>query len=325
MQMLHDYFKTNNPDMSVYTVCYKGKNSIGGMISSLLNILKTMFYLSVSNICVLDGYNYPVSVLKHRKGLKVYQIWHALIALKKFGHQTIDKPNGYSHKMAKALHMHENYDYVLISGEGSRKHFAEAFNMDEEKVILLGAPILDYLNEAPPNELFSRYPQLSTKKTILYAPTFRKKYSIDYRSIIDEIDFKKYNLVIKQHPLDNQVIQDERVIIDKKFMTEDFIKISDIVITDYSAVSAMAIYLKKRLYYFVPDLNEYSVQQGLNLNLFDLLSKQSFVDFHELYSNGVESNPVDEDQAGRDIYQIINVKDNTRNIYDFIINGVSCK
>ena len=77
--------------------------------------------------------------------------------------------------MAKALHMHENYDYALISGEGSRKHFAEAFNMDEDKVIPVGAPILDYLREAPPNELFSRYPQLSSKKNDSLCSYFQKE------------------------------------------------------------------------------------------------------------------------------------------------------
>ena len=83
MQLLYDYFRKNRPDMPVHIICYKGKNSIGGMIMSFKSILKTMSYLSVSRICIIDGYNYPVSILKHRKELKVYQIWHALIALKK--------------------------------------------------------------------------------------------------------------------------------------------------------------------------------------------------------------------------------------------------
>ena len=322
MMLLHDYIEQNQPEMTVYTVCYKGRNSFKGMLMSLKNILKTMFYLSVSRVCIIDGYNYPVSILKHRQELKVYQIWHALIALKKFGHQIIDKPNGCSRRMAKALHMHENYDYAIIAGEGNRKYFAEAFNMDEDKVIPLGAPILDYLREPPPDDIFIRYPQLKSKTTILYAPTFRKGGRIDYKAMIDGIDLSLYNLVIKQHPLDVQVIKDDRVILDKEFLTEDFVKVSDIVITDYSAISAVAAFLDKKLLFYVPDLDEYVGKQGLNIDIRNIFPRLCFVNIKDVVNDVVSSKSLNQDTKNYDIFLNRKNNNNVESIYNFINSGV---
>ena len=48
-----------------------------------------MYYLATSKVCVLDGYCIPASILKHKKKLKIIQIWHASGAIKKFGYQIL--------------------------------------------------------------------------------------------------------------------------------------------------------------------------------------------------------------------------------------------
>ena len=47
--------------------------------------------LSTAHVCIIDGYCIPVSVLHHRKELRVVQVWHALGAIKKFGRQALSR------------------------------------------------------------------------------------------------------------------------------------------------------------------------------------------------------------------------------------------
>ena len=54
---------------------------------------------------IVDGYNIPVSVLKHKKNTTVIQMWHALAAIKKFGYQSIGYKDGVNKTIAKILKM----------------------------------------------------------------------------------------------------------------------------------------------------------------------------------------------------------------------------
>ncbi|MDC7235216.1 MAG: CDP-glycerol glycerophosphotransferase family protein [Spirochaetales bacterium] len=285
MQLLADALKKEYPEYEIKIISFKGKNSFAGMVQSLKYIILTMYHLADSRLCILDGYNMPVSVLKHKKALKVVQMWHALMAVKKFGYQILDKPNGYKTQVAKALRMHEQYDLVIAGGEGSRKHFAEAFNMPLEKILPLGAPIVDTLLQEPDSTIIKTYPQILEKETILYAPTFRKNRQLDINSLIKAFDFDRYNLVIKLHPLDKQLLKDNRIIIDKKFSTEEIMKVCDIVVTDYSALSLSAAIMNKKLFFYIPDAVEYKTNQGLNIDIESQFNEYCFTDVNNLISS----------------------------------------
>ncbi len=58
------------------------------------HILKQEAAILTSDVVVLDTYIIPASMLPHRKGTKVVQMWHALGAIKKFGWQTVGKEGG---------------------------------------------------------------------------------------------------------------------------------------------------------------------------------------------------------------------------------------
>ena len=64
-------------------------------------------------MCIIDGYCIPVSVLHHRKELRVVQVWHALGAIKKFGRQALSVPGGRDKELAERMGMHKHYDAVL--------------------------------------------------------------------------------------------------------------------------------------------------------------------------------------------------------------------
>lgn len=241
-----------------------------------LSVLVEMFYLATSKAAIVDSYIIPVSILKHRPNMVIVQIWHALGAVKKFGHQSLDTPEGSSSKIARTMKMHNGYTWVCAGSDESKHIFSEAFKVDEEKVLPIGEPRVDYLveqkgdlNNTVKKKIYKKYPQLSQKKVLLYAPTFRKSSSIKLENLVKCIDFNKYQLVLKLHPVDKKTHLKNNslpkgVIIDDSFEVIDFLLAADVVITDYSALIFEATLLEKPIYFWVYDIDKYKKFRGLN-------------------------------------------------------------
>ena len=102
-----------------------------------------LYHLATSRVCIIDGYNIAVSVLNHKSELKIFQIWHSLGAIKKFGYQTLNTVK--SKKTAKIFKMHNNYDYITCSSNDMIKYFSKSFNYERNNFVPIGLPRIDYL------------------------------------------------------------------------------------------------------------------------------------------------------------------------------------
>lgn len=269
-------------DYKVVVLTKKIESGLLNKIKYVCHIFRQMYHIATSKVVVLDSYSIPISLLKHKKNLKVIQMWHALGAFKKFGLSIRDKQEGTSTKLINIMKMHQNYDYIFTSSPNCNVYFAEAFGYDIDKILSYPLPRLDLLTNKKyikdtNKKIYDKYPQLKHKKNILYAPTFRigksgvdrKRKSINkyLQKLIDEIDFDKYNLIIKFHPLSNDTINDDRVIVDKQFKTTDFLDISSYVITDYSAIVYEVAYLNKPLYFYSFDIDEFEKNRDFYLDI----------------------------------------------------------
>lgn len=248
--------------------------NLKGTLSYVVDLHIQMIDIATSKVIIVDGYNLPVSLLKHKKGTKIIQEWHALGAIKKFGYQSIGKVDGINPMVAKILKMHAGYDYVISGSDGMNKYFAEAFNVPEEKVIAIGTPIVDFLKKEDPKAkkaLYKKYPELKNKINVLYSPTFRNDKKYNYDDIINNTDFNKVNLIITNHSKVEDKANDDRVIsIDsKEFSTFDVLKICDYVITDYSALMIDAAIINKKILLYVYDYEKYDENNGVNLKLLE--------------------------------------------------------
>lgn len=240
-------------------------------ISYCFHILVQMYHIATSKVVVLETYCMPISMLHHKKSLKVIQMWHALGSLKKFGYSIEHKKEG--SRLAKIAKMHKNYDMILTSSEESLKNFSEAFHYPKEYFKILPLPRVDYLMDKKKQEeikknLQKEYSILTKKKNIVYAPTFRKtKEDINkIKELMDAIDYEKYNLILKLHPLTKIELSDTRPILDKKHPTIDWLSTADIVITDYSAIVYEAALLKKRIILYAYDLKTYEGNRDFYLD-----------------------------------------------------------
>lgn len=259
----------------------KMNKSICGMLTFGLHILKQIYYIMRSDVVIIDGYCIPVSMMPKKKGRTVIQMWHALGAVKKFGWQSLDKKDGHSSRTAKIMNMHRNYDYFIAPGETTAGFFAEAFDTSQDKAIYFGLPRIDYL-KADNSELMelikTDYPEVFDKINVLYVPTFRKNQQLELAALIEKFDFERFNLIIKTHPLDKgdySWAAEKGAIVDKKYASVDWLKISDKIVTDYSAMIFEAAVINKQIYVYQPDAISYSDNVGLNMDL----SKESIGEY----------------------------------------------
>jgi len=226
------------------------------------------YLIATSKYIFLDDYYPIIYPLKLRKGTEVIQLWHAMGAFKKVGYsRTSSTINSLTHR---------GYSSAIVSSEQIRKNYAEAFNMDLDKVLALGVPRTDiFFDDKYMEKIIKQkhqiYPQIKNKKVILFAPTFRgkgqKEGYYDF-SWIDFVRFKNelketYICLIKLHPFiknkPDYSFEEDDFYIDLSSEREinDFLFITDILITDYSSVIFEYSFLKKPVVFFVPDLEEY--------------------------------------------------------------------
>jgi len=272
-------------DIEIVYVTKKMKKTLSDGIKNIINMFIQMYHLATSKVCVTDGYNITISVLNHKKDLKVFQLWHSLGAIKKFGYQTLNTNK--SKKMAKVLKMHKNYDYITCSSNEMIKHFSKSFGYKKKSFIPIGLPRIDYLlkyTKRNKRKIYSIYPKFKNRKIILYAPTFRDNDNYKINELIDAIDLKKYVLIVKIHPNMNYKINyKDNVYTCEEFTSLQLLSVANYVITDYSGFSIEASVLEKPIYLYVYDLKEYSKNPGINIDLKKELPGCVFEDPNKLY------------------------------------------
>lgn len=288
-------------------------------------IFKCMYHIATSKVCILDGYSIPISILRHKRSLVIIQIWHASGAIKKFGYQSINKKEGRGEQISKIMNMHKNYDFVIAPSKATAKFYEEAFNIEASKIVINGLPRLDYILENKQSDeklknFYKDYPKYKRKKTILYVPTFRKDLNNTnvIKKLINNINFSKYNLIIKLHPLDKSK-KFLKYTVNKKYNTYDCLRVADYVITDYSAVAFETAILDKPLYFYVYDIDEYKKSRGLNIDLFEEMNNNTSKDIREIIS-AIENDEYDfeELQEFKTKYMGTNYYNNTVKLVDFV-------
>ena len=265
--LLETEIQSRYPDTRVVILNHRMTNKF----KHALEVLEEMYHLATSKACVIDAYTIPVSLLEHKKGLVIVQIWNALGAIKQFGHAILGRKEGNSAKLASIMRMHHGYTYATAGGKATIPHFAKAFNMDSAKIKPIGMPRVDYLLDkavfaSNKSRILKTYPDLKGKKVILYAPTFRKKGEISPQPLIEAVNYDKFALVIKQHDHDKtQINPHQTVKFANQFSSLELLSVADYVITDYSAVAFEAAVLDLPLFFWAYDLDKYKKNRGLNV------------------------------------------------------------
>ena len=268
-ETLRDSSKSVNTNIVVHKLFKQFKN----VFKYYLSLYKQMFIIAKSKVVLIDGYNVTTSMLKHKKNTTIIQIWHALAAMKKFGYQSVGYEDGINPKLSKVLDMHKNYDYVISGSDFMKKPFSEAFNININNVTSIGTPFIDDLlknEDKAIEEAYKKCPQLKEKINIVYSPTFRRDGRNYIKDVIQSIDLDKYNLIITCHSKDEDknILDNNKILDCSNIPYKILIRIADYIITDYSALSVEVAIVKTNILLYVPDLEKYEKENGLNVDLF---------------------------------------------------------
>lgn len=177
----------------------------------------------------------------------------------------------------------EKIDYFCSSGKYEDDIYTRDFNVRKESIIHTGLPRNDELYSVSDNDVKKIRKKLNIpegKKIILYAPTWRdstdggKSYSIK-----PPIDFKKwkkeledeYIILLRTHPNTNKLLGVEFDEFVRNFSEyekiNDLLKITDILISDYSATIFDFSILERPIISFAYDYEEYKKERGLYFDL----------------------------------------------------------
>ena len=259
--------------------------SLKGTTSSFFGYSKRAVRLArevaTSEIVFVDDANAIISALPLRSETKIFNVWHACGAFKKFGMSTADKLFGGSRKEKLRHPFYENLCGVSVSSPEVVDKYVEAMALEEsaDKVVPLGISRTDTFFddnkiEKAKGRLRSQIPGLGTRKVILYAPTFRGR--VNSATSPDSLDMAKmkkelssdYVLLIKRHPFVKDPTSIDASLSDfvfdvtDKFDINDSLMAANVCITDYSSLIFEYSLLDRPLIFYCFDKDEYDDWRG---------------------------------------------------------------
>lgn len=248
--------------------------------SGVKDTLKLWRDLTTAKYIFLDDFYGPLSSMRIREGQEVIQLWHGAGAFKKFGFSRMNTGDNIT-----GIHRgYRKYTKVSVTAEAVRECYAEAFDLDMEKVQAMGSPRTDVFfhqtdKEQAAQRVYTQYPQLQGKKVVLIAPTYRGRKVEDADYDFDRLNIEmllqslgeRYAVVVKWHPALYNNIKRGKVdfhgaqTVDASNYEDinDLLMVADILVTDYSSVIFDWYLTDKPVVYFTYDLEEYSESRGL--------------------------------------------------------------
>ncbi|BDM76265.1 CDP-glycerol glycerophosphotransferase family protein [Lactococcus garvieae] len=265
-KILHDELSAKQ-EYEIKTLLFKFQPTFLGQLQYGLACIQQLFVLQSSKLVIIDYNNFVISKFPHRKGVKVLEIWHATAALKNFGN------------CVQRDYEIKNYDYAIANSDFYKGVYAQAFNLPEENVLVTGIPnndkiFDDHFVQDTKVRLLEKYPVLANKKVITYAPTFRGRISTYFKEA--KIDLARvhqalgedYVIIYKAHPLisGSAYENNPHVLFIEEEPISSIFCVTDVLITDYSAIAVDWMVFDKPIIAYVPDFKSYSKKPGLTID-----------------------------------------------------------
>ncbi len=212
--------------------------------------------------------------LKFKNKKTIYiNTWHGS-AFKKIGKDISKKSFKFQASKCDVMFAQNNLDIEAYSN---------AFSIPKERFALVGLPRNDELFSVNEEEIIKIRKKLNipeNKKVILYAPTFRE-YNRDKNGCIlappinidnwKERLSKEYIVLFRAHYEVNSVlgIKDDEFIynVSNYNNLNELMKVSDILITDYSSLIYDYAILKRPIYCYTYDYDEYLQKRGFYIDM----------------------------------------------------------
>ena len=238
--------------------------------------LRGLKRLATARTVLIDNYAALLSVCHFNDEVEVIQLWHAAGAVKKFG--MVDPSLTY--RTPKAINriskVYEEMDKIVVGSPFMAQIFARAFQKESNAFLHTGIPRTDFFFDEKAmsettDKVYATYPELRSKKVVLYAPTFRdneltqQQIPLDFVKIASQLG-DDYRLVIKLHPAvahDLNAFRHPYIInVANKLSVNDLLLVTDYLVSDYSSIPYEFALLGKPQIFYPYDLEQYQMSRG---------------------------------------------------------------
>lgn len=276
--VMRSYIENKGGYETVFISTNDLKLNFSGLVPLVKSCLKAAGFftlkahqLATAKYVFLNDNFMPMAKLNFSKKAVITQLWHAEGAFKKFGLSAPLTDEVRQREKACSARL----DYVICSSKNVVPVYAEAFGVDESKVLPLGSPRIDRLlggkDATAIRAGFDKaHPECKGRSLVLYAPTFRDSQEKD-SALLSSIDVERFNsefggekvLLTKLHPQINSSKPIEGAVdVTKGHDIGDLTLICDTVITDYSSVCMDFALLSKPCIFYAFDLEEYEDERS---------------------------------------------------------------
>ncbi len=223
-----------------------------------------------------------------KEGQVFINTWHGSIALKRIG-KYLRSEHAQELEIMHVDSFSRHTDYFISNGKWCTQMYRDTFNFSGE-ILEYGSARLDSLFEEQPeyeHKTKSKFGIDDKDFVLLYAPTFREKAGKD-RSGILSFDVEKvktalekrwggkWHIIVKHHPgisakLNVSELLPGCIVANPTMNIYELMRITDLLITDYSSTMFEAGFLGKKVLLFANDVQDYiDNERGMYFDYYSL-------------------------------------------------------
>ncbi len=243
---------------------------------NIIQYVMSIYHLATARHVFVDNYFAFLSVMNFKPGVECIQLWHAAGAVKKFG---MEDPTFYDRSTSaqkRFKQVYSRFDKVVVGSESMIPIFKKAFNLNDNQFLKTGIPRTDFFYDetaksAAIRKVYNTYPEIESKKVILYAPTFRRD-ELEGQEIGLEVEKMatalgpEFMLLIRMHPAVKMNYVDSRIdgVLDVSAYpnVNHLLLVTDYLLSDYSSMPYEFALLNRPQIFFPYDLRDYEKESG---------------------------------------------------------------
>lgn len=296
-------------------------NDVADRVLSRLRLARMM---ATSDIVFLDDYCRLLDFIDLNPKTILVQLWHAGYGFKAVGFSRFGR---YGSPVLESGH--RKYTYAICGSTKLQSIYGEVFGIEEEAVLATGLPRIDSFLDAQRmmevrEEFYVKYPNLTNKQVVVFAPTFRGKnrndahydYSmIDFEALFDWCGDERV-VLFRMHPFIQEAPpikidhQDRLYNFASYPSTNDLLYVADVLVTDYSSVVYEYSLLNRPILFYAYDEKAYQTTRGFHGDFRELAPGKICNTFAELLKALSEQD-----------YEFEKVADYRDKYFDFIDTG----
>ena len=229
-------------------------------------IFKIPFEMATAQYIFFNDNFMPLAQLHFFKKSTLIQLWHGEGAMKR-SCLAMKLPEKEAKRLRKA---NEKMSATVVSSKAVIPVYEETFGMPASKIYPIGAPRTDYFfsvedKAAVRRKVCARYGLDSTKRLVLYAPTFRddaqqNAHLTEHFPFREFAALEEYELLVRLHPQIGGVLAAGEQVTDVSDYesVNEIALAADILISDYSSIIMDFTVQGKPMVFFAFDLEEFS-------------------------------------------------------------------